>query len=133
MASVLRQAFGADLVINYENYPPSPTMTILARAMTLLQYATIAFAVAGQPICEALGFSSFFAPSFWNQVAEKRFSIIMGAFFFGNTVINSVVSTGAFEVLYGSEVIFSKLNTGRMPTLNELQSTMQEAITAATQ
>jgi hypothetical protein len=99
--------------------------------MTFIQYTAIAFALAGQQICEALGMLSLFPPTFWPQLAEKRFSLIIGAFFFGNTIINSIVSTGAFEVLYGPEVIFSKLETGRMPQMNELLMTIQEVITAA--
>lgn len=77
--------------------------------------------------------TALFPPTFWPQLAEKRFSLVIGAFFFGNTVINSIVSTGAFEVLYGPEVIFSKLNTGRMPRMDELLTTVQEVIAAAAQ
>ncbi len=72
-----------------------------------------------------------FSPVFWTGLAEKRFSLIIGSFFFGNSIINSIVSTGAFEVLYGSEVIFSKLATGRMPTMDELLANLQEIIAAS--
>ncbi|KAL4536530.1 hypothetical protein Ndes2526A_g06046 [Nannochloris sp. 'desiccata'] len=107
------------------------TASTLARVMTFIQYAAIAFALAGQQICETLGMTALFPPTLWPQLAEKRFSIVIGAFFFGNTIINSMVSTGAFEVLYGPEVIFSKIDTGRMPRMDELLMTVQEVITAA--
>jgi hypothetical protein len=99
--------------------------------MTVLQYAVIAFALAGQQISETLGIASLFPSTFWPQLAEKRFSLILGAFFFGNTIINNIVSTGAFEVLYGPEVIFSKISTGKMPRMDELLMTVQEVMTAA--
>lgn len=70
-------------------------------------------------------------PDFWSGFAEKRWSIILGAFFFGNTLINGIISTGAFEVLYGNDVIFSKILTGRMPSMDELVVGVQEAMVAA--
>lgn len=36
--------------------------------------------------------------------------------FLANTLAASMTATGAFEVLYGEEVVFSKLAMGRMPT-----------------
>ncbi len=131
MTSAFRQHFGDGLIVNYENYPPSPRQAALAQLMTFIQYSVIAFALAGQHICETLGISSQFPPSFWISLAEKRVSLVMGAFFFGNTVINNIVSTGAFEISYGpGEVIFSKINTGRMPRMDELFTTLQEIINA---
>lgn len=111
-----------------ENYPPSPERVFIARLVTILQYATIAFALAGQQILEAVGIQV--GPVFWSGLAEKRWSLILGAFFFGNTLINGIISTGAFEVLYGSDVIFSKIMTGRMPSMDELLVGVQEAMVA---
>jgi hypothetical protein len=112
-----------------ENYPPAPSRAFAARAVQLLQYAAIAFAVAGQQLADIAGITA--SPEFWAGMAEKRWSLIMGAFFFGNTVVNGLLSTGAFEVLYGSDVVFSKLDTGRMPSMEELLTGMQEAMTAS--
>lgn len=131
VSGAFHQRFGADLPVVFETYPPSPTQAAVARLVTLIQYSIIVFALAGQQICDAVGMTSRFPPDFWVGLAEKRFSLIIGCFFFGNTIINSIVSTGAFEVLYGSEVIFSKLSTGRMPTMDELLTTLQETITAS--
>lgn len=112
-----------------ENYPPTPSRAALARAVQFVQYATIAFALAGQQLADIAGIRA--SPEFWAGMAEKRWSLVMGAFFFGNTIVNSLLSTGAFEVLYGSDVIFSKLDTGRMPTMQEIVTGMEEAMTAA--
>ncbi|EFN53349.1 hypothetical protein CHLNCDRAFT_58621 [Chlorella variabilis] len=55
----------------------------------------------------------------------------MGAWFIGNTVRQNLLGTGAFEVSYDGTPIFSKLDTGRMPTLPELVAGIAEAMAAA--
>lgn len=49
----------------------------------------------------------------------------------GNTVRQNLLGTGAFEVSYDGTPIFSKLDTGRMPTLPELVAGIAEAMAAA--
>ena len=40
--------------------------------------------------------------------------------FLCNSVAQSLMSTGAFEVEFNGKLVYSKLETGRMPNLNEL-------------
>ena len=91
--------------------------------------AAMAFAVIGEQACAALGFALPAAVA--QQLQEKRFAILMGAWFVGNTLTNSLTNTGAFEVLYGTDVIFSKLATGSMPTIEQIVIGVQEAMAAA--
>ena len=42
---------------------------------------------------------------------------LIGAYMILNMIINSVSSTGAFEVYLDNQIIFSKLETGRMPQM----------------
>mmetsp|Transcript_10517 Transcript_10517/g.28921 ORF Transcript_10517/g.28921 Transcript_10517/m.28921 type:complete len:96 (+) Transcript_10517:368-655(+) len=49
------------------------------------------------------------------EIREKKMLIVMGALFIGNTMKNSLLSTGAFEVWFDEEVVWSKLATGQMP------------------
>ena len=129
VAQAFKQRFGSNLPIQMENYPPPPNRALLAQFITILQYATIAFAIAGKQMLDSMGI--YLGPEFWAGVAEKRWTLILGAFFFGNSVINAVVSTGAFEITYGNDLVFSKIDTGRMPTMDELMATVQEAMSAA--
>lgn len=46
--------------------------------------------------------------------------VILGGYLGLNMLQNIVSSTGAFEITCGNRVIFSKLDSGRMPTLDEL-------------
>lgn len=56
--------------------------------------------------------------------------ILMGAWFIGNTVRQNMLSTGAFEVSFQGTPIFSKLGTGRMPTMAEVVEGLAEAMAA---
>jgi len=86
------------------------------------------FAFLGPQVCAALGFA--IPADLAAQLQEKKLAILMGSWFLGNTLINSITSTGAFEIMYGSDVVFSKLAVGRMPTLEEIISGIQEAMEA---
>jgi selT/selW/selH-like putative selenoprotein len=44
------------------------------------------------------------------------FTIYLG----GNMISGQLVSSGAFEIFIEGELIFSKLQTGRMPSLDEI-------------
>lgn len=46
----------------------------------------------------------------------------------GNMIISALTSTGAFEVLYGEQVVFSKLAQGRMPGVEELLGAVAQAM-----
>lgn len=43
-----------------------------------------------------------------------------GVFFVGNTLVANLKESGAFEVYYDGELIFSKLREGRMISVEEL-------------
>ena len=57
--------------------------------------------------------------------------ILMGCWWVGNTLRNSLGSTGAFEVLYQGQLVFSKLAAGRMPTLGEVLDGIRAASPAS--
>jgi selT/selW/selH-like putative selenoprotein len=46
-------------------------------------------------------------------------------FFIVPSVINSLATTGAFEITLDGHVVFSKLGSGRFPTAEELVSLMK--------
>jgi hypothetical protein len=87
------------------------------------------FALFGRRACQALGFN-FLSAEFWAELERKRWSVVLGAWFIGNTLINNLVSTGAFEITYGTDVVFSRLSTGRMPSMEEILLGVQEALHA---
>ena len=111
MESIIRQHLDEkhsvapdDVTSVLENYPPSDTNVMLSKLLTALQAVMI---------IGALTIEKFVAlPS---EIREKKMLIVMGALFVGNTLKNSLMSTGAFEVMFDDQVLWSKLATGQMP------------------
>ena len=56
----------------------------------------------------------------WYQtnVNDNKMVVLFGAFFVLNGLINSCMSTGAFEVSLDNTLVWSKLNTGIPPAGN---------------
>ena len=97
-----------DVVSTLENYPPSDTNAMLAKMVTALQVLVVV---------GALTIERFVALP--QDVRDKKMMVVMGSMFLGNTLRNSLTSTGAFEVLYDDSTIWSKLTTGQMPSTRE--------------
>lgn len=125
----LKQRYGSQFSVYLENHPPTPMARQIASLLTFTQYSLIAFTVLAETICDALSIQ--LPRDLTTTLREKRFAILMGVWFVGNTFINSLRSTGAFEVLYGTDIVFSKLNSGRMPSIDEILDGVQEAMSAS--
>ena len=52
----------------------------------------------------------------------------LGAWFIGNTLSQNMLNTGAFEVYYDGETIFSKIESHRLPSMPELMNDLTIAI-----
>jgi selT/selW/selH-like putative selenoprotein len=73
-------------------------------------------------------FSNFLKPVlkfFFNEdhikiINESKLQIILISYFFLTMILNNVGGTGAFEIFYENQLIFSKLNSGNFPEINQL-------------
>ena len=73
-------------------------------------------------------FSNFLKPVlkfFFNEdhikiINESKLQIILISYFFLSMILNNVGGTGAFEIFYENQLIFSKLNSGNFPEINQL-------------
>jgi len=55
---------------------------------------------------------------------ESKWLYGFGVFFLGNNIQASLLSTGAFEMYLDGKLLFSKLQTGDMPSLQNLQESL---------
>jgi len=88
---------------------------------------TIGGTIFGERMFEMSGVTP---PGFFNSMKNNKMSTCLGAWFVGNTVVQNLVSTGAFEVYYDGQVVFSKLATGKLPVLNSVVRDVGIAIAA---
>mmetsp|Transcript_23999 Transcript_23999/g.42758 ORF Transcript_23999/g.42758 Transcript_23999/m.42758 type:complete len:111 (-) Transcript_23999:370-702(-) len=101
----------------------------LAKLAGYTQMGLLAVTFAGDKIFPILGMD---APAVYEQsVAQNKFGYGMGIWFLGNAINNSLMSTGAFEIYYDGNLIFSKLGSGRMPFGQEITDALSRGAPAA--
>ena len=86
--------------------------------------------VGGDGIFASLGIET---PNLIHQMRENQMASMMLIFFVGNNVAQGLMNSGAFEITYNGTPVWSKLETGRLPTWPELIDNMQKAGLAGAQ
>ncbi|OQR92205.1 hypothetical protein THRCLA_08767 [Thraustotheca clavata] len=89
----------------------------IATLLGYLQLAGFAFLLAGEYILNALGIPVD-TPLFV-QMRENKFMAFAGFMILGS-VSQSMLATGAFEVYFNDDLVFSKIQMNRWPTMQEL-------------
>jgi len=59
-------------------------------------------------------------PRIWTHMTQSKISTSLIIFFISNSIETNMMSTGAFEILYNDYPIWSKIETGRIPSGAEL-------------
>lgn len=59
-------------------------------------------------------------PRIWTHITQSKVSSSLIILFIANSIESSMMSTGAFEIFYNDMPLWSKIETGRMPTGPEL-------------
>jgi len=124
---VLTQRF-PELQVDGSNYPPPPNKVLVAQLTQAGMFGTIGFTLLGNKLFEMLGSPP---PALYFSLANNKMPTCLGAWFLGNTIAQNMLSTGAFEVYYDGQIIFSKLKTGRLPQVAGIVRDMEKAIKEA--
>lgn len=64
-------------------------------------------------------------PRIWSYMSQNKVTSTLFILFIGNTIDSNMMSTGAFEVFYNDLPVWSKIETGRMPSVPELFQIVQ--------
>eukprot|EP00850_Spirogloea_muscicola_P006056 SM000028S10150 [mRNA] locus=s28:614400:615493:- [translate_table: standard] len=124
VAMQYRQALLAafpDVEVTLAKYPPPPHKALLANAVQVAQLAGVALSLGGDYAFRTLGLAQ--PPAWYQAMMRNRLGYAAGFWLGGNMFINSLVSTGAFEVSLDGQQVFSKLQEGKVPS--ELELTMR--------
>jgi len=101
--------------------PPFPRPQ-LYQLVQLAYMSCIALLLFGNYIFPVLGIPP---PQIYYDVQANKLAWVFGIYFVGNTICNSLLSSGAFEVTYQGQVVWSKLAQGRLPNWEELLFSLQ--------
>lgn len=59
-------------------------------------------------------------PGFWTYMTQSKMTTSLMILFMANSIESNMMSSGAFEIFYNDMPIWSKIQTGRVPTAPEL-------------
>lgn len=69
---------------------------------------------------------NLFPNEFFEYLEEKKWFLMLLVFFMGNFITGIIGNSGAFEVYVNNKLVFSKLNIGRVPDLDEIVSLIRK-------
>uniref|UniRef100_A0A4W4GIN3 Selenoprotein T n=1 Tax=Electrophorus electricus TaxID=8005 RepID=A0A4W4GIN3_ELEEL len=106
-----------DIRIEGENYPPKPINKYISNLISYFKLLAIALIVTGQNPFQMLGVNT---PRVWSWGQENKIFSCLMAFFLSNMLETHFLSTGAFEITLNDVPIWSKLQSGYVPNIQEL-------------
>lgn len=113
---VLNQRY-PDIRIEGENYLPLPIYQHIASFLSMFKLALIGLIVLGKDPFPFLGMQT---PGIWTWGQENKIYACMMVFFFSNMLENHCMSTGAFEITLNDVPVWSKLESGHLPSMQQL-------------
>eukprot|EP00435_Cladocopium_sp_Y103_P055068 s2086_g18.t1 len=112
-----------DLEVRGSPYPPPLMNQYLSNAAFALQLAAFAMLFGGDAICAAMKVPK---PEFLSAMQENRMMAVMGIWLVGNMLSAQLLNTGAFEIQHGDQLVWSSLETKRLPTMVDLKRAFEK-------
>ncbi|VDM60689.1 unnamed protein product [Angiostrongylus costaricensis] len=106
-----------EMPIEGSNYPADKWKEYLAHTINILKIAAIAMIITGRNPFLNIGLGE---PAILLWAQSNKISACMMLFLLTNMVESTLMSTGAFEIYLDKEQIWSKLESGRVPSPQEL-------------
>lgn len=115
-SNILSQNY-PQLVIIGDNYNPQNFQFYLSKLITFLKFAMIACIFSAWDLWGYIGQPQ---PAWFTWCQTNKLYACMMFFFVGNMLEGQLISSGAFEILLNDIPIWSKIETGRVPSPQEL-------------
>jgi len=124
VAAVIKGRY-PNLAVKGASYPPSEFNSMAATVAGYTQMGLIAGVFFGTNI---FGFLGMQEPQFYAWIKERKMLTVLALFFIGNQISAACLSTGAFEITYNGQLIWSKLESGTLPADGELLRLLRKQI-----
>jgi len=106
-------------------YPPTAEKKVLATFLQYVQYALLFVLFAGDWLFQKLNIAP---PALYLKAKENKTIAFIAIFFVGSNLIGALLQTGAFEIYLDGREVFSKIQSGRLPTLTEIDDAILRII-----
>ncbi|KAF7652971.1 hypothetical protein LDENG_00088830 [Lucifuga dentata] len=106
-----------DIRIEGENYLPVPIYRHIASFLSLFKLLVIGLIIIGKDPFALFGMQ---APGVWEWAQGNKIYACMMVFFLSNMIENQLMSTGAFEITLNDVPVWSKLESGHLPSMQQL-------------
>jgi thioredoxin reductase-like selenoprotein T len=105
-----------------ENYPPSSMKALLARILSIMKIFALVCLLLGQNPFALMNLST---PTVYSWALSNRMYACLMIFFFSNSLESYLISTGAFEISVNDVPLWSKMQSGRLPSSEEFVQMLQ--------
>uniref|UniRef100_A0A669EG78 Selenoprotein T n=1 Tax=Oreochromis niloticus TaxID=8128 RepID=A0A669EG78_ORENI len=106
-----------DIRIEGENYLPIPIYRHIASFLSVFKLLVIGLIIIGRDPFALFGMQ---APGMWEWGQGNKIYACMMVFFLSNMIENQLMSTGAFEITLNDVPVWSKLESGHLPSMQQL-------------
>ncbi|CAF2766205.1 unnamed protein product [Rotaria sp. Silwood2] len=111
-----------NIAVMGENYPPPPLKSLVARILSIIKITLLICLLFGQNPFLFLNMST---PKIYLWALQNKMYACLMIFFLSNSLESYLISTGAFEISIDDVPLWSKLETGRLPSNNEFIQMLQ--------
>ncbi len=105
-----------------ENYSPGPFKASFAKALSIIKMTILVCLLFGQ---NPFLFVNIPTPVIYSWALQNKMYACLMIFFVSNSIESYLISTGAFEISVDDVPLWSKLETGRIPSANEFVQMLQ--------
>ena len=103
-------------------YPPPPYTELLASLASYVWMFGLGFLFFGEQL---FAFLNINVPDWYQGLKQNQMPVLVGLFLLNNIAAN-LTRTGAFEVYLDDHLLFSKLESSRMPSPGEIVAAMNQ-------
>jgi len=123
VSTILKERALADLEVRGSPYPPPAMNQFISNVVFAVQMVAIGLIFGGDAICGAMKVPK---PAILSSMQENRMMAVMGIWLVGNMLSAQLLNTGAFEIQHGDQLIWSSLETKRLPTMVDLKRAFEK-------
>lgn len=120
--SQLVQTHYPNMVVHGENYSPGKFRSSFAKALSLTKMLLLVCLLLNQNPFQLLNLST---PMIYSLALKNKLYACLMIFLASNSIESYLISTGAFEIAVDDVPLWSKLQTGRIPSANEFVQMLQ--------